>query len=308
MIRHTATNKVMSVLSKCGKDWSKPYDEWIDLHQQRSAKRDLAAKDLEILENDYALLESASLRLDKFTHTGDKDSNIAMQELKRISVCSVENKAKYTEKRKLLLEELLQLPKSVSFTGKLGGRMMVNHAGGILENAGMALHPWFNFPVIPGSAMKGVARHHAWQAWRQAILAGNTAEAEHLARTIARVFGFPTGDQKPKDQLTETQRVYLDDYGKKLELETTSGSIDFIQALPADDDWKLVVDIVNPHGGNDYTDPVPSFFLAVEKGASFTFVLTSNGLAQEGDMEFAKKHLQGGLSESGVGAKTAAGY
>ena len=194
---------------------------------------------------------------------------------------------------------------------------MVNHAGGILENAGLALHPLFSFPVIPGSAMKGVARHHAWQEWRQAMLEGNTVRANELARKIARVFGFPTGDQKPKESsgdqkpkepLTKTQRDYLDDYGKKLNLETSSGSIDFIQALPSDDDWHLTVDIVNPHRGNDYTDPIPSFFLAVEKGALFTFVLASNKLAQEGDLGFAIEHLQGGLSESGVGAKTAAGY
>ena len=109
MIRNTATNKVMSVLSKYGKDWSKPYDEWNELHRQRGPRQNLIAKDLEILENDYALLESASLRLDKFTHIGNKDSNIGMQELKRISVCSEENKAKYAENRRLVLEELLSL-------------------------------------------------------------------------------------------------------------------------------------------------------------------------------------------------------
>lgn len=309
MIRHTATNKVMSVLSMTGKDWNRPYEKWDDLFRRdRRAKKELAELEAQILKGDYANLESASLRLEKFSHLGDKDSNIAMLELKQIASCSEVNKTRYEANRKRVLENLQQLPNAVSFTGKLGGRMMVNHAEGILENAGLALHPWFSFPVIPGSAMKGVARHHAWQAWRQAMLDGDTAEAEHLARTMARVFGFPSGDQKPKEQLTETNRVYLDDYGKKLELETASGSVDFIQALPADDDWKLVVDIVNPHGGNDYTDPVPSFFVAVEKGASFTFVLKSNNLAQEGDMEFAKKHLQEGLSESGIGAKTAAGY
>ncbi len=310
MIRHTATNKVMSILSKNGKDWSMPYDEWDSYKRDRRPKKDFAPIEAEILENDYVLLESTSLRLEKFTHIGNKDSNIGMQELKRIIVCSENNKAKYTENRRLLLENLLSFPKCISFIGKLGGRMMVNHAGGILENAGLALHPWFSFPIIPGSAMKGVARHHAWQAWRQAMLDGKPQEAESLIRTIARVFGFPTGDQKPKEKerITETQREYLDDLGKKLKLECSEGSINFIQAIPSNDEWKLVVDVVNPHGGNDYTDPVPSFFLAVEKGASFTFVLASNVLAKEGDLEFAVKHLQEGLSESGIGAKTAAGY
>ena len=311
MIRHTVTNGLMECLSNPDKDWSTPYVEWDKLYwRDKRAKKDLARLESIILENDYAELESASLRLDKFTHIGDKNSNIDMQELKKIAECSEKNKMTYSEDRQRLLNSFLALPNAVSITGSLGSRMMVNHAGCILENAGMALHPLFSFPVIPGSALKGIARHHAWESWRQAVLDGNQSEAESLAHKIARVFGFPTGDKPSKEEVEKKDfiREYLDIFGDKLKFENCSGSIDFIQAMPSDDRWKLTVDIVNPHGGNDYTDPIPSFFLAVEKGASFTFILASNALAKDDDMDFARKHLMEGLSESGIGAKTAAGY
>jgi CRISPR-associated protein Cmr6 len=87
---------------------------------------------------------------------------------------------------------------------QLQSRLMVNMAGGVMENAGLCLDR-FGLPYIPGSAVKGCARRAALAAlheWCQsstkpigadnplaACCAAFTTPAEMLA-TIARVFGW----------------------------------------------------------------------------------------------------------------------
>ena len=51
--------------------------------------------------------------------------------------------------------------KGVSIVAKLEGRMAINLAEGLIENAGICLDRLFGLPYIPGSAVKGIARHAA---------------------------------------------------------------------------------------------------------------------------------------------------
>lgn len=87
--------------------------------------------------------------------------------------------------------------------GKLQARLMVNMAGGVMENAGLCLDR-FGVPYIPGSAVKGCARRMAIQelyeraAGFQPALGPESliAKSERLDRCaqllvqIARVFGW----------------------------------------------------------------------------------------------------------------------
>ena len=50
------------------------------------------------------------------------------------------------------------IPNAVSFTAVNKGRLLIDHTGGIL-NGNLALHRFFNCPIIPGSAVKGIARN-----------------------------------------------------------------------------------------------------------------------------------------------------
>lgn len=77
--------------------------------------------------------------------------------------------------------------------GHLQSRLMVNMAGGVMENAGLCLDR-FGMPYIPGSAVKGCARRMAIQ--RCIECQGDEAKAELLAR-IAWVFGWADTDWKP---------------------------------------------------------------------------------------------------------------
>ena len=247
--------------------------------------------------------DSMSLRLEKFVRIGD---NTKREEIEAVA-------------SKLPGRIPAFRPRNaVCFTAKLGGRLIVNQAGGILENAGLCIHPHYNAPYIPGSAVKGCARHAAWQAWREAEEGEPKIAA---AKEVAEIFGYPTGDSKPrKKEDVEPGRVYLDAYLKEKcgykDGDAHSGKVAFLAAVP-ETTAPLVVDIVNCHhkdyyagGRSDAFDdeaPIPNFFPAVREGTSFVFSIVPLGA----DEELAKRSLAWlkiGLSQNGIGAKTAAGY
>ncbi len=77
---------------------------------------------------------------------------------------------------------------------QLQGRLMVNMAGGVMENAGLCLDR-FGLPYIPGSAVKGCTRRMAIQELleaREAVASAN--ELAKLLTDIARVFGWGEED------------------------------------------------------------------------------------------------------------------
>lgn len=178
------------------------------------------------------------------------------------------------EKSKEHISGALLLPEisgSISFSAKNKGRLLVNHTGGIVENSNLSLHRFFGCPTIPGSALKGIAR--------------NAARFDEDQERFGRVFG---GVEKGKSD--------------------SAGSVSFLMAVPEKDDWQLVVDVLTAHMGVDTKNPVPVFFPAVEKGATFRFVIAPTPRSQAGDLEFAAEYLKTALQENGIGAKTAAGY
>jgi CRISPR/Cas system CMR subunit Cmr6 (Cas7 group RAMP superfamily) len=97
--------------------------------------------------------DSMSLRLEKFVRLGNNTKKEEINEVVKKSQGRI---------------PVIAPNGAVSFTAKLGGRLIVNQAGGVLENAGLCIHSHFNAPYIPGSAIKGCARHAAWQAWNEA--------------------------------------------------------------------------------------------------------------------------------------------
>ena len=262
---------------------------------------------------DLPKLESISLRLRKMVLVGQRVSD---KELKK--VCSV------AERNKQCLKSIpistCTIPGMVTFMLQLGGRMMVDQAGGVLENANLCLHRNLGFPMIPGSALKGIARHAAWCQWVERLEAGKTAEAKHIAGLLAATFGYPTGDSLPANDAIRTRepgryldaylaREFPDDYGKDGRKTTWAGAVSFLPATPADGKWKLVVDVLNFHQNSDCRNPVPVFFPSVERGTKFRFVVAPiAGRCTPEILNFAVDMLKTGLITGGVGAKTAAGY
>ena len=228
--------------------------------------------------------ESPSLRLEKILRFGE---DTKADEVEKVVVC-------HNRHGGIADAHGLPTPQGAqSFTARLEARMIVNQAGGVLENAGLCLHRHFGYPFIPGSAVKGIARHAAWSEWNAAQ---DEDARQRSARRVADVFGYPTGDPGLDHYLTSIHH----DVRKQ-------GAIAFLPGVPAQR-VSLVSEILTPHGGNDWTDPVPSPFPAVEKGAEFRFTIVPlrNGgrqLAEE-----ALRFLKTGLVRNGCGAKTRAGY
>lgn len=238
-----------------------------------------------LLSPQLGKLESASLRLDKYTFIGD---NCKKDQI--IAVCNLSKRNPISPKA---------ISGDMEFSMKLGGRLMVNMAGGVLENSGMCLHPFFNYPMIPGSALKGLAGHAAWCEWKEKMEEGKMEEAKEIAGKIVSVFGSPVGNKDIDKFIKENIPISS---------KEKAGSISFLPATPSNNDWHLVADVLTPHFGNDYKNPVPSFFVAVEKGAEFQFSLKKTPRANDSDMSLAEKWLKEGLTKYGIGAKTVAGY
>lgn len=154
------------------------------------------------------------------------------------------------------------------------------------ENACFALHRTYGFPYIPASGIKGLTRAYA-------VKLGVAAEL------IDRVFG----------------KADREDGGG--EFSSCAGEVVFFDALPAGP-CGLVLDIVNNHHSKyysegkppeDWEDPIPVHFLALQRGAKFGFSLAlRHGCAERAILDQAGEWLRGALWFLGAGAKTNAGY
>jgi CRISPR-associated protein Cmr6 len=155
-------------------------------------------------------------------------------------------------------------------------------AESVLETS-MRMHHIYGFPIIPGSAIKGLTR-----AYAELVLGKSPDDPE-----IVSIFGTPSG---------------------KTPLQ--AGNVIFFDAIPVNSPhFKL--DVINPHYGEyyrggdvppaDYLRPVPVYFLTVEKDSIFSFAVAAPSThAHLANM--TEKCLKKALIELGIGAKTTAGY
>jgi len=162
---------------------------------------------------------------------------------------------------------------------------------------GLALHGTYGWPVIPGSALKGMTA--AWAA---------SSDAD--PRDVWRVLGAPRRD-------VPLPPAGLGDQGKPP--EPAKGTVCFLDAIPDEQPVAVEADVFTPHvkpyydgmarpGGTDvppaeYHNPVPLTFLTV-CGA---YVVDLYGKSDK-DVRFAADWLMRAGDELGAGAKTAAGY
>lgn len=208
----------------------------------------------------------------------------------------------------------------VTFEATLGARLMVNLAGGVVENAGIALDRCFGLPFIPGSAVKGIARSQAlWE-----ISEAQEPNKSRLLRLAMLLFGYGANDIKGKGDFAWAGGAHnAAAIAKEIGGTDFKGCACFLPANPTTPPT-LVVDMVNPHypeyyrgrraQAEDNENPVPNYFPAVEAGSSFGFAVVlnrlpvSDGVTAEELLTQAKQWLQRAVTHKGVGAKTAAGY
>ena len=185
--------------------------------------------------------------------------------------------------------------RSCSFCLTTRTRLLIGFAGSgtVLENS-LCLHPLYGFPVIPGSALKGLARHYGrdFNLFNQAV---NQAEIEEI-------FGNEPGE-KNKDKLKEGKVVFLDAWPEEWE-----------------ENGFLELDVISPHYSEYYNqrtlpadnlNPVPVVFLAVRKGVNFRFCLLPSRFYKEADGDLINRVmscLKQALINYGAGAKTGSSY
>ncbi|MFA7172497.1 MAG: type III-B CRISPR module RAMP protein Cmr6 [Kiritimatiellia bacterium] len=299
------------------------YDSLMDYGRQNLSaqeKRELDALQRDICLQEFDLVESPSLRIQKFVHIGDNSKRHECDALVNIARKSKPQLSALTGR--FQCERIVPGERRIKLV--MGGPMMVNHAGGIMENAGLCLHPHAGIPYIPGSAVKGVARHAMWCEWADAMDQDDHELAGSLALKIAAVFGFPSND-KSLDGFCEKQ--WPEKFGKDGRLATFAGLVAFMPAMPLEY-VELVTDICNCHHADYYKGkqepwdnerPNPQFFPAVEKNSMFEFVIRPvirmkyaltgfPELSEEALLSFAEEAVRLAAEDFGFGSKTSNGY
>ena len=109
-------------------------------------------------------------------------------------------------------------PRDILFA-QLQSRIMVNMAGGVMENAGLCLDR-LGVPYIPGSAVKGCARRMAIQDLLEAREAKEPADKlARLLADVALVFGWGEEDWQSKSELKPVRNESDEQLQKRWEEE-----------------------------------------------------------------------------------------
>lgn len=203
----------------------------------------------------------------------------------------------------------VSLPSETSAVLPVQGRLIVGLGGDNVLETGLTLHHTYGVPIIPGSALKGLAAHYCDQVWG----------------------AVDTRFKRARSKLDATTGEY-----HEVLFGTTddSGHIHFHDAwitpdsLRADGTSGLVLDVMTPHHSDyysdktyeagakkgdlipptDFDDPNPITFLSV---AGAFHIAVSCGVPGEAGDHWAKLAfdlLKEALREWGVGGKTGAGY
>jgi CRISPR/Cas system CMR subunit Cmr6 (Cas7 group RAMP superfamily) len=159
---------------------------------------------------------------------------------------------------------------------RLEGRLALNLANGLIQNAGICLERHLGTPYIPGSALKGIARDAAAQLSDAAMLEAVFGSVQQRGG-VSFLDAWPVSPSSVRVDLTN---VHFPDYyksGRVADLKTEK--------------------------------PLPNPFPVIEAGAEFAFFLAADCREDAPRLlDFAEKALASALQEHGVGAKTASGY
>lgn len=217
---------------------------------------------------------------------------------------------------------------AATFCARLEARLAINLSEGLIENAGISLDRLFGLPLIPGSALKGCARHAALAELKTAASSDPSALPGLLARFVA-VFGCSSVDfDKQGRGLARFGSPA--DAGLPAGAKDLRGGVTFLPASPVTE-CSLEVDLTNVHTPVYYTgsarngvcagepaalaeeNPRPLPFPVVAPGAVFGFALALGPTGRRAAdparvLADARRWLAEALTVHGIGAKTGAGY
>lgn len=239
--------------------------------------------------------------------TRDEDSQYKRKGVDSIVECLSESRfCKYWCAWVVQLQK--DCPNRVSVvSATLLGRLLVNLSGGTLEHAGISLEYVCGVPVIPGSAVKGVARRYAIALLKET----SGEEAAKLLADILAVFGYSLVDFEKDGDL------YGYDAPSAQEGSMRAGQVDFLQAVPVENP-ALCCEVLTPHHKDymsgklatpcDTEKTDPSFFPAVDGAGDVRYAFTLFSPQDSRLLGVAEDWLKKGISLFGIGAKGSAGY
>jgi CRISPR-associated protein Cmr6 len=216
--------------------------------------------------------------------------------------------------------------KQDSFRLKTAYRLVIG-AGypSFIEN-GFLFHHVYGIPYIPGETLKGLAR---------TVFILSVAEAIKGETKLSKIEeGLSEEAEGISYQIPEKINIILDNYTIENPVETfrrifgskeRRGQVIFFDAYPVDfnPSEHFEADIMNSHYGDyyqsgkapaDWLSPTPIHFLALKEGIVFEFNLGLAPLEPMEDneekllLETARKLLEVGLKNFGVGSKKRKGY
>ena len=169
---------------------------------------------------------------------------------------------------------------------KTVGRLVVGLSTDSVLETGVTLHRTYGAPIIPGSALKGLASHYCHQVWGE------------------KDTGFKSDQEYHKTLFGNTE---------------DSGHITFYDAWITPHSEGLVFDVMTPHhqeyysgdsetSPKDFDDPIPITFLSMS--GTFLFGVGCDVPDENGEKwaGFAMKILVDALEYWGIGGKTNSGY
>ncbi len=220
-------------------------------------------------------------------------------------------------------------------------RLIIGLGDESVYETSIRLHRNYGVPYVPGSALKGVAKHYSiykmvesnYSKLKEKLKKDDFLE---LAGEVQKLLENQN-DEDVKDYNLEfklnSEKVNLNDLRKIFGTQSFEGLVIFFDAFPTYECLKeltknnkpiLELDIMNPHyqpyysarenelksvenAPGDWHDPNPIFFLTVPAGIEFQFALA----LRDGDKDLLKKAknlLIEVLKNHGIGAKTSLGY
>lgn len=190
-------------------------------------------------------------------------------------------------------------------------------------------------PVIPGSALKGVARTYALVFLAELLIEFNKPdllpddEIEQMLNTLdnwlskaeidwsgLRPYLLKELNQEQQSTLENCISTFRDVFGYVGAIGRTT----FFNAVYVGTQNPFEVDVMTPHFGSYYTapatrpapaddqNPVPVPYLVVREKQTFCFAIGARAISDVKTAKQARFWLREGLIAYGVGAKTAQGY
>jgi CRISPR-associated protein Cmr6 len=229
----------------------------------------------------------------------------------------------------------------VSFAAEPDYRLVLGFGTEHVLETNLCLHRIYGFPIIPGSAVKGITRARAYWDIAESLGVPAMAADEATRRKAAKEKTplqlldqlLAEGDTKEQEEiLSELQNDSLCagvaalqaldlpgwltiayEFYRVFGTTECQGRVTFFDAYPTRIP-RLEVDVLNPHYGRhyrgeappaDYLNPVPTYFLTVAEGCPFRFAIAGKNptLAHRAEVWLAKA-----LTDLGIGSKTSAGY